>query len=226
MIKKSRILIIFSSLYLLIGWLDPYADEVSKGNKKYADKKYSDAVENYKRADNHAPGDDDKKRLSFNKGAALQQSGETDRAAAEYKKALELGDPDLQKRALFNLGNMHLKAGRDKEAFDSYMSALKIDPNYEKAKKNIEYMLKKKQKGDDNPNDKDKSGDDKNSRQQNQNKNESRQDAKNKQEPSPSSTKKKMSPEEAKAALESMKKNAVRRQKGSGKDARYLEKFW
>ena len=109
--------------------------------------------------------------LDFNKGDAHYQLGNYDIAADKFKSSISSENPDIQKKALFNMGNAYLKQKKYKEAAESYIKALEIDPNYDKAKKNLEYLLKEQKNQDQNDKDnkgsgensgsKDKSGKDK-----------------------------------------------------------------
>ena len=55
---------------LSIAWLDPFKDAVSSGNDEYDMKKYNNAKRYYEKAEKYAPGDSDRKKLSFNTGDA------------------------------------------------------------------------------------------------------------------------------------------------------------
>jgi len=112
------------------------------------------------------------------------------------------------------MGNTFLKQKKYKEAAESYIKSLEIDPNYEKAKKNLEYLLKeqKNQQQDnkgsgENSDSKDKSG-------------------KDKKESEAGNSEKKMNDIQVKNLLDSMKKKPVRKQKGKGDGKKYLEKYW
>lgn len=229
-----RLFLILILVTVNAAWLDPFRDSVSEGNSQFQQKKYLEAKKHYNKADKYAPGEKDKQRLAFNKGDADYMAGDYDAAIAGYKKAIQSGDPEVQKKAFYNLGNTYMQKKKYKEAFNSYMNALKIDPNYAPAKRNIEYMLmnqKKKQQKDDkkdkdgkqgnkdqkqNQDDKDKKNKQKNKDKQNQN-----QQNRNKKQ-----QKQRMNRQQLENLLKSMKKKPVRRQKGSGNDNKNLEKDW
>lgn len=204
---KKNLIIAAASLILFAGWLDPFKDSVSEGNKNFHDKKYSEALKKYDEAETHAPTEESKKALSMNRGTARYMEGDADKAAAEFSRAVGAEDTEVKKRALFNAGNAHLKAGREKEAFEAYRQALRIDPGYDRAKKNIEYIIKKREQDNKQQQNKDSGKDDK-----------QKGDAGQKEG--------QMNPDQAKNLLDSMKNNPVRKQKGSGNGNRFLDKFW
>ncbi len=51
-------------------WLDPYRDAVSSGNREFQEKKYNGAKRYYRKARRYAPGQEYRKKLSFNQGDA------------------------------------------------------------------------------------------------------------------------------------------------------------
>lgn len=208
-----KIFIIIITALIFTAWIDPFKDAVENGNRSYEKNDSKKALEYYKEAEKHAPDEKQKMMLDFNKGDAHYQLGSYDIAADKFKSSIASGNPDLQKKALFNTGNSYLKQKKYKEAADSFIKALEIDPNYEKAKKNLEYLLKEQKNKDQNGNDdKNVSGDQGNSKDKKDN------ESKNNE--------KKMSDIQARNLLESMKNKPVRKQKGKGDGKKYLEKYW
>lgn len=208
--------------FVSLCWLDPYRDRVDEGNRKFHAKKYDEARKSYDDAAKYAPGEREKKKLRFNHGDARYMQGDFEGAADEFREALKSEDKDVQKKALFNMGNAFLKKGEVEKAVSAYMGALAVDPNYLPAKKNIEYLLRKKeqQKDKNKDNEGDGKGQDKN--EQKQNKADNKKDDKK----GPSDTQAAMSPEQLKNLLEMMKQSPVRRQKGKSGGVRMHEKMW
>ena len=145
----------------------------------------------------------------FNTGDAEYAAGNYDGAVEYYNRSMKQGDPDIAKRSLFNMGNAYLKKGRKREAAESYARALEIDPEYEKARKNLEYLQKQ--------NDRDKNND--------KNESEGKGD-KDQKESGRNPGKGDMTPEQAARIFESMKNRPVRQKKGDRKGRRALEKYW
>ncbi len=116
----------------------------------------------------------------FNKGAyqqAAQKFEDSDWQAASWYKA---GDYDkavkqysqMQKSedSLYNLGNALAKSGKTKEAMEKYEEVLKINPQNEDAKFNLEYLKQQQnQQQQQNQNNKSQENDNKERQSQNQN---------------------------------------------------------
>jgi len=212
-----------------VAWLDPFRDEVSRGNSEFHRQKYDRAREHYRKAGKHAPSEKERMKLSFNRGDADYMSGDLNSAIAGYQRAVQSEDRDVQKKAFFNMGNAYLKMERYDEAVQSYINALKIDPGYERAKKNIEYILKnrkddkKDRKNDSGDKGQKKKSDDKKDKQQERDRNRDSGSGKEREKNRPSG---KMSREQIRNILESMKQKPVRRKKGSANERIDIEKYW
>jgi len=211
-----RIIIVLMTVTISLAWIDPFRDEVTKGNSNYNSGNFSEAMKNYKAAEEHAPDRERKSMLEFNKANTEFRQNNYESALTKYRNSLNSGDREVQKKALYNEGTTYMKMGKKKEAAESFIKALQIDPSYEKAKRNLEYLLKKNEqdkkdnkkeqgKGDKNQQKNSSSGDDK-----------SGQDRKDGEKNSA----------RVRNMLESMKNKPVRRQKGKGDGERYLEKYW
>jgi tetratricopeptide (TPR) repeat protein len=209
--KKFFVLMI--TVFIFSAWMDPFKDEVEKGNSSIKSGNPKEALEHYKETEKHAPDNKSKSLLDFNRGAAHYHMGNYDIASDKYKSSISSENPDIQKKSLFNMGNSFMKEKKYKEAADCYIKALQVDPNYEKAKKNLEYLLKKQ--NDKNENSDRQSGDEKNQKDKKSGKNGNSTDGE-----------KDMKGIQAKNLLESMKNKPVRKQKGKGDGAKYLEKYW
>ena len=202
-----------------IAWLDPYRDLVTKGNESFHNKKYSEAKGYYNNAEKHAPSEQDKDRLSFNKADADYMTEDYDSALASFEKAVQSGDRDVQKKAFFNMGNVYLKQKKYREAVNAFINALKIDPGYEKAKKNLEYILKTNKQKQEDKSDKNKKGDE-------QQESKDKQQQQQKQQDKQKQAQKELSKEQIKNILREMKNKPVGRRKEKGDDTRNLDKNW
>lgn len=225
MIKSIYRIIFFLIIIQLVAWIDPFKDSVNQGNDYYAEKKYDKAIDLYKKSEKYLPNDNKKYDLAFNKGDAEFKKGNFDAAIDNFKYSLNSPDRGIQKKAFFNMGNASVKMGKYKDAMESYVNALKIDPNYAAAKKNIEYLLNNKKNKSDKKNDQNKDGKGKN-KKNDSSKKDGDKGKKNSDDQKKSGSNKKMSKEQIKNILKSMKNKPVRRQKGRSDGRRSLEKYW
>jgi Ca-activated chloride channel family protein len=225
MIKKYIIPILCLAVFG-IAWLDPYRDRVDEGNKQFHQKKYDEARKGYDSAAGYAPGDAEKKKLRFNHGAARYMQGDHEGAADEFRVALKSGDRDVQKKALFNMGNAFLKKGDVEQAVNAFMGALAVDPDYLPAKKNIEYLLKKKEPPKDGQKDQQQKGGDKDDKKDKSGQGKQGDDKKDRGGQDKSEGQAKMSREQLKSIMESMKNSPVRRQRGKAGGERIRDKNW
>ncbi|HOP64901.1 MAG TPA: tetratricopeptide repeat protein [Spirochaetota bacterium] len=214
-----KIVIMIIILPLIVGWIDPFRDEVSKGNSNYKSGNFSGAMKNYSAAEKHAPDSKSKSMLEFNRGNVEFRQQNYESALGKYRNSLNSGDRDVQKKAFYNEGTTYMKMGKKREAAESFIRALQIDPGYEKAKRNLEYLLKKNEQDKKDKKDQNKGqgkGD------KGEQKNSGSDDEKNKQ----GNKSGKKDSASVKKMLESMKNKPVRRRKGKGDGERYLEKYW
>jgi len=211
--NSHKVLIFLISLSVFTAWIDPFNDKVSKGNKNYNDKKFSEAMGSYKEAEKYAPDEKKKNMLEFNKGNADYKMNNYESALGKYRNSMNSGDPEVQKKAFYNAGTTYMKMGKKKEAAESFIKALQIDPSYEKAKRNLEYLLKEK------PQDKQQQSNDNNSNGNQQQNSGQKENEQNKGDEKKNSA-------QVKNMLESMKNKPVRRQKGNGDGKKFLEKYW
>jgi len=209
-----KIMIILISFSVFTAWIDPFNDKVSEGNSNYNSGKFSEALNSYKEAEKYSPDESRKNMLEFNRGNADFKMNNPESALGRYRNSLNSGNAEVQKKALYNAGTVYMNMGKKKEAADNFIKALQIDPSYEKAKKNLEYLLKNKpQDKQKNKNNQDSGkGGDENSGAGKNNENQKNDDKKNSAQ--------------VKNILESMKNKPVRRQKGNGDGKRFLEKYW
>ena len=125
---------------------------------------YPAAVQDYLKIQAKDP---DNSRLNYNLGIGLYRLGSYENAAFNFERsARETKSPILKERALYNLGNAMFQKEEYETAIKAYETALKIDPEDEDAKHNLE--LAKKKLNEQNQN------------QQNQDQNKDNQDQQNK----------------------------------------------
>lgn len=111
----------------------------SRGADAYQQKEYAAAARAYASAQQLAPST----RGAFNLGTAEIAAGEREQGAARLAEAMN--DPALRANALFNRGNGALAAKALDHAVRDYTEALRVNPNHQGAKRNLEIALNRKQ---------------------------------------------------------------------------------
>jgi tetratricopeptide (TPR) repeat protein len=225
---------------LFLAFLDPFKDFNEKGIEAFGRGEYEKALDLFEKASSYSAPDRSMAALEFNKAKVYAAMKKENEAVDCYLKASSAGDDEIKKKSFFNMGNIYAKSGRKKEAAENYIAALKVDPEYDKARKNLEYLAMNNQNNDDNQNNQNnQDNQDKKDNQNNQNSNGKGKDNKNNN----NGDKKKdkdgdngSKPEGGNAQqidkklldsiLESMKKNPVRKSKGEGLDGFSSEKNW
>jgi Ca-activated chloride channel family protein len=149
------------------------ASKVKKGNVRYDQKMYDQALQIYSEALLEAP---DRLELNYNLANTFYRQGKHKEAAAELKKAMEARDSTLQSRAHYNLGNTYFQAQQYQQAVEEYIKTLQVNPKDTDTKYNLELALKKLEEQ------KQQSQDKKQDQKQDPDKQQSQQDKDQKQE--------------------------------------------
>ena len=125
-------------MLLLIG-LAPTAraEPLEEGLDAYAQGEYEAALKLLIDAQLQNP---DRPALVYNIGNAYYKTGDFDSAYHHFNQVLESDDPDLKHNTRYNLGNTSFRRGDLEEAIQHYEAALKIEPNDEQARQNIEFV--------------------------------------------------------------------------------------
>ena len=131
----------FSLLLLLIvlGACSPSAAEYNNdGNALTYQGEYDGALRSYQSAQVLEP---DNAYLYFNAADAYVRAERIDEAEAALQQAIQRGDDQLASIAYYNLGNIQFQLGDYEAAILSYQDALRLNPNNEDARYNLEFAL-------------------------------------------------------------------------------------
>ncbi|MCK5241696.1 tetratricopeptide repeat protein [bacterium] len=127
--RKGSWLTIFLVMLLLpqLAWAGT-AEEVNKGNRKYKQGKYEEALEAYREAQIKSP---DEPKVNYNIGNSLHQQERFDEAEKSYQRALKSKHEKMRAEILYNLGNTYFASQKYQEAAKHYREALKLAPQDE-----------------------------------------------------------------------------------------------
>jgi Ca-activated chloride channel homolog len=107
----------------------------------YREGRFAEAQKIYAQSDMDHPKD---LRYRYNRGCADYQAGDYRGAMAAFSSVLRRAeDREIRFRAAYNLGNAVFKQGDAASAADYYRQALRIDPDQEHARHNLELALRK-----------------------------------------------------------------------------------
>jgi len=138
---KLPLLVIYILLFLTHPlYAQPERKKVQEANELYKAEKYNEALNLYSDAalDNPlSPG------IHYNIGNTLYKQGNYEEALLEYNKVLTAKDADLHFRSYYNMGNTLYRMGKLPEAILSYTEALKLNPDDNESKYNLEFVRNK-----------------------------------------------------------------------------------
>jgi len=134
-------------------------NEILKGNEAYKKGDFKTAEEAYNQA---LKINDKNATAQFNKANALQKQGRTEEAAKLYSSAAETTkDITLQAKALYNKGVTEAKQKQWEQAINSFKQSLRLNPNDNETRDNLQKALSEIKKQQDKKPQDDKKKDDK-----------------------------------------------------------------
>ena len=108
------------------------------GNEHFAEQAYEPAIEAYKLAQISEP---DLAVPYYNAANAYNRMSQVETAQLQTEQALKTADPALAAQAWYNLGNAYFDAQQWMPAIEAYQEALRLQPNDQDAKHNLELAL-------------------------------------------------------------------------------------
>src|SRR5688572_8805009 len=111
------------------------AERNNEANRLSANGDYEAAANAYHAAQVLAP---DNALIYFNSSSALAASQDFEAAEAALQQAIARGDDMLAADAWYNLGNLYFSVGDIPNAVSAYRDALRLNPNHENARYNLE----------------------------------------------------------------------------------------
>lgn len=113
-----------------------------EGNTAYKQGSYTQAEENYRKAEATQKTD----KGAYNLGNAVYQQNRMEEAVKHYEEATkQTSDKALQANAYHNLGNALLQKGDLKGSIEAYKNALRLEPNDYDTKYNLSQALRRLQ---------------------------------------------------------------------------------
>lgn len=189
---KKGMPVIFLILVTNISFSQNVKKDIIKGNEAYKKKQYNEAVGAYQKALKKSP---ENTTAFYNLGNALYKTDKLDDALKSYDNTVQTAKSNpVKEKAFYNGGVVLQKQNKLPECIKAYKNALKLDPNDEEARQNLEralQQLKQQQKQDQ----KDKKQNKKDQQKEDQNK-------KDEPKPQPSKISKQDAEEKLKSLLE------------------------
>jgi len=160
---------------LLLLCASAFASNWSAADKAFAKGDFAKALELYYQARTSYPDD---RKLNYDIGTTLYKMGRLEEAKTELMQAVFSSDSSMASHAAYNLANVHYRLGEKgqkpadkvsawRESIALLKKAIDLEPNYENAKRNAEFIQRKlkeeldKQKQDQKQDNKDQKQDQK-----------------------------------------------------------------
>jgi Ca-activated chloride channel family protein len=126
------------ALLVLTGCGSSAAHYNNQGNRDYEAEKYADAISSYTLAKREDP---DLPQPYYNSGNAFHRQGKLDVAVAQMQQALRTAREELAEQSHYNLGNSYFMMQDFPKAIEAYKEALRLNPDDQEAKNNLELAL-------------------------------------------------------------------------------------
>lgn len=136
--KSSATIIIFL-LLCNISFAQQVNKQIIKGNEAYSKNQFDIAASSYRKALQKAPGNN---IASYNLGNALYKTGKPEDAVKSYDNAIATSkEKDFKEKGFYNKGVALQKQNKLPECISAYKNALKLAPQDEEARQNLQRAL-------------------------------------------------------------------------------------
>jgi Ca-activated chloride channel family protein len=138
MLKTFAVLVVASGL---IAWDLPFMSQRARGDNRYREGKYEEAIDHYGRAVEHEPGSWE---LHYNLGTSYYRTGDWEKAVEELKLAADLGGKagvggaDMS-HVYHNLGLSYLQLDDCENAIPALNKAIEYDSTDEDIQRNAQF---------------------------------------------------------------------------------------
>lgn len=112
-------------------------EALRQGTEAYQHGDFAQSMKHFTEAQVDAP---DRPEIVYNLGNAAYRAGDYETARNQYGQVISNGTGPVRQKAYYNLGNTSFRLGQPKEALQFYDQALKLDPEDQQARENIEYL--------------------------------------------------------------------------------------
>jgi tetratricopeptide (TPR) repeat protein len=192
--KRLLLTILFSSAIFLGVFSQNEKKFIREGNKQYDEGNFAESEVQYRKALTKNPNSFKGK---FNLGDAMYEQKNFAESGKLYNELTETNVGESEKSgAYYNLGNSYMSEKKYKESIEAYKNSLRLNPDDEDARYNLEYARKMLQQQQQQ-------------QQQNQDQNKEDQDKKdqNKDQQDNQQQPQQISKEDAKRMMEALKNN-------------------
>jgi Ca-activated chloride channel family protein len=153
---------------------------IKEGNEAYKNRQYEKAAAAYEKA---ARENAESQEAIYNLGSALYKNGDSAKAISAYDMAIKSAKDPLDKsNAHYNKGVIYQNSNKLPECIEEYKRALRINPNDEDARHNLQKALQKQKEQQKNKQDQKNNSSNNNNKSNQQRSKMSQEDAKNKLE--------------------------------------------
>ena len=137
-----RLCVLGIALALVAGCTPAVVGHNEAGNRRFAEDAYEEAIDEYRLAQVAEP---DQAEPYYNAANAYNRQGQPEAASAQTQQALKTAEQQLAGKAWYNLGNAYFDAQQWPRAIEAYQEALRIQPDDQDAKHNLELALQRLQ---------------------------------------------------------------------------------